>query len=289
VQEAAMEYLSWFWNLVSQPLFELGGNQISIGSILAAAGMFWGTVYLAKMAERLIHEALKDKPLDAGIKGSLERFTRYLVILIGASVALNNLGVNLNSLAALGGLLMVGVGFGLQNITQNFISGLIILLERPIKQGDLIRTGDITGKVMDIRARSTLIHTRDDVAIIVPNSQFISEKVINDSFSGERRRMHVLVGVAYGSDVDRVKELLLGTAKMHSKVLNSPIPEVLFKDFGSSSLDFELLVWVEDMWRVDFILSDLRFSIDKAFRGANITIPFPQRDLHLKTSEVTFS
>ena len=228
---------------------------------------------------------LADQELDSGVKGSISRFTKYLVMLIGSLIALDTVGISLKSLAALGAVLMVGIGFGLQNITQNFISGLIILLERPIKVGDLVDVKGISGKVIDIGARSTLVHTRDDVAIIVPNSQFISEQVTNESFTGSRARHHLPIGVAYGADVELVEKILKEVAEAHSKVLKDPTPNVLFVEFGSSSLDFDLMVWVEDLWKFEEILSDLRFAIVKKFNEHNIEIPFPQRDLHLRSIE----
>jgi small-conductance mechanosensitive channel len=212
-----------------------------------------------------------------------------LTVILGVFIALDTIGISLASIAALGAVLMVGIGFGLQNVAQNFVSGIIILLERPIKQGDIVVVGGVSGKVRDIRVRSTVIETRDDVAIIVPNSQFIADQVINDSFSGHNIRRILKVGVAYGSDVEKVTELLMGIANAHEQILNTPGAKVLFMDFGSSSLDFELRFWVKELWTTDTILSDLRYDIDRKFRQENIEIPFPQRDLHIRTSEPSFS
>ncbi len=277
------------WNLIRTPLFEISGNKFSVMSLILACIVFYLSVILSKMAERFIRNLLADKELDAGVKGSIERFTRYLVVTVGALMTLDTVGISLSSLAALGAVLMVGIGFGLQNITQNFISGLIILLERPIKVGDLVVVKGVSGRVIEIGARSTLIHTRDDIAIIVPNSQFISEQVINESFSGEKMRLHIPVGVAYGSDTNLVKEALLKVAKENPRVLDHPAPTVNFNDFGNSSLDFEVRVWVRELWENDVIKSNIRFAIDNEFRANKIQIPFPQRDLHLKSSDVTFS
>jgi len=277
------------WELIRTPLFEISGNKFSVMSLILACIVFYLSVILSKMAERFIRNLLADKELDAGVKGSIERFTRYLVVTVGALMTLDTVGISLSSLAALGAVLMVGIGFGLQNITQNFISGLIILLERPIKVGDLVIVQGVSGRVIEIGARSTLIHTRDDVAIIVPNSQFISEQVVNESFSGEKMRLHIPVGVAYGSDTDKVKTALLKVANENAKVLDYPAPTVNFNNFGDSSLDFEVRVWVRELWENDIIKSDIRFAIDQEFRAQKIQIPFPQRDLHLRSSEVPLS
>lgn len=240
------------------------------------------------MTEIIVKKFLDSKDLNSGVKDSISRFARYTVIIAGALIALDTIGISLKSLAALGAVLMVGIGFGLQNIAQNFISGLIILLERPIKVGDIVKVQGVSGVVKEIGARSTLINTRDDIAIIVPNSQFISEQVVNESFSGETIRLHLNIGVAYGSDVNLVKDVLLKIGAEHTNVLKSPAPNVLFTDFADSSLNFELRIWVNDLWTYDSILSDIRFKIIEKFNEKNISIPFPQRDLHIKSSDVSF-
>jgi len=270
------------WRYSSMPLFEISGNKISILSLLLALLVFFLSATLSRMAERFMKRILSDKEIDAGVKGSIVTITRYLVLTIGILITLDTVGISLSSLAALGAVLMVGIGFGLQNIAQNFISGLIILLERPIKEGDLVEVKGISGKVVRIGARSTLIHTRDDVAIIVPNSQFISEQVVNESFSGNKVRLHIDVGCAYGSDTDLVQKVLLKVAKEHPKILLNPRPQVLFQNFGESSLDFRLMVWVDDLWDYMHILSDLRFAVNREFKSEGIVVPFPQRDVHLR-------
>lgn len=284
--DAVGESLHFIWKLLSTPIFELSGNKISVFSVVLAGGLLWSSFVLARAGEALVRRALEDRDIDPGVKASLERFSRYLIVVIGIWIALDSLGFNLSSLAAFGAVLGVGIGFGLQNITQNFMSGIIILIERPIKKGDMVEVKGVRGKVLDIQARSTLILTRDDVVIIVPNSQFISEQVVNDSFSGEKIRLNLSVGVAYGSDVELVKSTLVDVAYRNDKVLKSPHPKVLFHDFGDSALVFDLRVWVDDLWDRELVLSDLRFSIDKAFREKGISIPFPQRDLHLVSSSI---
>lgn len=278
-----------FWAALSQPLFEVSGNKLSVMTFITAVILFVVFVKGAHVVERFLRKFLHDKHLDQGIKNSMARFGRYITIVIGAVVTLETIGVSLSSLAALGAVLMVGIGFGLQNIAQNFISGLIILLERPIKEGDIVEVGGVSGRVIDIQARSTLIQTRNDVSILVPNSQFISEQVINESFSGQQIRYSVSVGVAYGSDTKLVKETLLEVAKSNPKVMSNPAPDVLFTNFGDSSLDFELRVWLDDLWTYVVVLSELRFEIDQKFRDQNITIPFPQRDMHVVSSNVKFN
>ena len=276
--------LKEIWQIIRYPLLEVSGNKISLLSIITALFFFYASVALSRIAEKLIGRVLHDKTqLDHGVKDSIKRFTKYTVLTVGVLITLDTIGISMSSLAALSAVLMVGIGFGLQNITQNFISGLIILLERPIKVGDLVEVKGVRGKVGEIGARSTLIHTRDDVAIIVPNSQFISEQVVNESFSGEKVRLAISVGVSYESDPNLVKEILLEVASSHKKVLNNPAPTVLFKEFGNSSLNFSLNIWVSDLWNYETITSDLHFQIFEMFKSKGVVIPFPQMDLHVKS------
>jgi len=267
---------------LKHPIVVLGDKPISIMSLFAVLALLWGFSWLSRRTERFIHKALLYKDIDPGIKGSIETFSKYLVLIVGIMISMSSIGLNMNSLTAFWTVLGVGLGFGLQNITQNFISGIIILLERPIKKGDIVRIGETSGRVLDIKARSTLILTRDDIVIVVPNSQFISEQVINESFSGRKIRLHLKVGVAYGSDVDLVTKTLLEAAKDHEKVLKSPPPTVTLEDFGESSLVFHLRIWSSELWFYDILLSELRYSITKGFKENDIRIPFPQRDVHIK-------
>ncbi|MDC1174852.1 mechanosensitive ion channel [Bacteriovoracaceae bacterium] len=273
-------YLKKAWYYLSLPLFEISGSKISVLSIFTAGLIFYGAVILSKMGERFVQKVLNDKPLERGVKGSIERITRYLILIIGALITLDTVGISMSSLAAVGAVFMVGIGFGLQNITSNFISGLIILLERPIRVGDLVEVKGVEGKVIDIRARSTIIHTREDIAIIVPNSQFISEQVINGSFSGENVRLSIEVGVSYNSNPRQIEEILLDMANNSSDVIKFPKADVIFHGFGDSSLNFILRVWVKDQWRNEKIMSDLRFNIFESFAQKGVEIPFPQRVVH---------
>jgi small-conductance mechanosensitive channel len=179
-------------------------------------------------------------------------------------------------------MLSVGVGFGLQNITQNFISGIILLVERPIQKGDFVVVGEIVGTVIEIEMRATKVLSRDGVAMIVPNSEFISGRVFNQSHPTTRKRVRIAIGVAYGTDTGLVRETLIGIGLAHPEVLNEPAPIVLFTRFGDSSLDFELAVWLDSPEREPIIMSELRFAIDRVFREKRIEIPFPQREVHVK-------
>ena len=181
-------------------------------------------------------------------------------------------------------VLMVGIGFGLQNIASNFISGLILLFERPIQVGDFVEVKGALGTVKGINARSTTVETQDNIAIIVPNSHFVSESVTNWSYRDSRTRIHIPIHVVYGAEVDRVEQLLLEVGRGHAEVLEEPSPRVQLREFGDYALQFELLVWIDQPTRQFFITSDLNFGIVRTLREAGIEIPVPQRDLRLRAS-----
>lgn len=281
--ESLPQFLAKMHLFMSQELIRIGEVSLTPRKLVIALFAIWFFSKLSRFVERAIHRTLIKKDFDPGAKTSIERFARYGVFTIGIIVTLSYVGVNLRTLETFGAVLGVGIGFGLQNITQNFISGLILLTERPIKRGDLVVVDGISGRVLDIRARSTLVLTRDDVVMIVPNSDFITKQIVNESFSGERIRKSIKIGVAYGSDTAKVEKLLLAIVENHPQVLKSPPPGVVFKDFGASSLDFSVSIWLSELWFAETILSELRFEIDRQFRENNIEIPFQQMDVHVKT------
>jgi small-conductance mechanosensitive channel len=277
-----LKNLDKIWDFLRTPFLTLNDAKISIVSIMLCLCVIIFSFYLSKKLARLIRFFLIGRGVDTAVADSISQFVKIVVVILGFLFGLESLGFSLSSLAALGAVLMVGIGFGLQNIAQNFISGIIILIERPIKVGDIIQVGTTTGKVLEIRVRSTIVLTRDDISIIVPNSKLIAEEVINESFSGSEIRLHVKVGVSYGSDLEVVKGILLSVAKDNNSVLDTPKPDVIFKDFGDSSLDFDLRVWTNELWHDKRVSSDLRFEIAKQFKIAGVQIPFPQQDIYIK-------
>jgi small-conductance mechanosensitive channel len=263
-------------------LFVLGGTPVTVASIVSFA-VFIGLAFaISTFLRRTLGAIYRRRGIEIGIQYALNRLLHYVVIAIGIVLALDNLGVSVTALAGIGAILAVGIGFGLQTIAQNFVSGLILLLERPVKKGDFVEVGEVRGSVREIHARATVITTLDNVDIIVPNGQFIVEQVVNQTYDSRSIRARVAVGVAYGSDTELVNATLVRVAREHPSVLDEPPPAVLFEDFGESSLDFLLLFWVADPLFAVQTSSDLRFAIDRAFRKAGIEIPFPQRDLHLR-------
>lgn len=267
------------------PLFSLGDTTITlwtVGVTLALTiALFIATGIIKR---RLIGGLLARTQLAPSAQHAISTLSGYVIITIGLLVIIQAAGINLTTLNVLAGAVGVGVGFGLQNIASNFISGLIILAERPIKVGDRVEVSDVNGEVVSIRARSTTVITNDNIAVIVPNSSFISENVVNWSYGDDTVRFRVPVGVAYGSDVRLVERLLLDVAHTNPNVLEAPEPAVQFREFGDSSLNFDLLVWTSTYThRKNMLLSQLNFAIDDAFRAHGVEIPFPQRDVHIKT------
>lgn len=275
-------------NGLNYNLFALGDAKITPLSIIYLVLLTVLLFYLSnKLRGFLVENALKRTNLDLGARQAVATITRYLLLFFGLLVILQTVGINLTTLNVVAGAVGIGVGFGLQNIASNFISGLIILMERPVKVGDRVEVNKVNGQVINIGARSTIIRTNDDIAIIVPNSKFISENVVNWSYDARRVRFHVPVGVAYDSDVHLVRDLLLKVAEENSDVLQEPPPSVRLMKFNDSSIDMELWVWSESKVQSKATLfSDLNFAILDAFRANNIEIPFPQSDLHFRSGSL---
>ena len=268
-----------------QPLFSLGGLPITFFFLLEAA-IFLVVLVLASHFTMLLLQkrVLTYLPLEIGQQYAIARVLSYLVFALGLIVGLQSLGLNLSSLVVVGGALGIGVGLGLQAIVSNFVAGLILLLEQPIKLGDRIEVGNTYGDVVRLRGRSTWIRTNENVVIIVPNSEFINQRVTNWTANDRRVRISLPVGVSYNSDPNVVREVVLAVARNHSDVLADPAPEVIFAELGESSLNFELRVWtIQQVQTPARLKSDLYFALFEAFRKSAIEIPFPQRDLHIRS------
>ena len=283
MSERFVQWLERLWQIVTFSAFKMGEKEISLLLIAEVVVLLAVAFLVSRGLRKALKARLAKTRLDEGVQYAILRLVHYSIIAVVFYQAIMMIGINLRGLAFFVGILSVGIGFGLQNIVSNFVSGLILLFERPIKPGDMINVGDTEGRVQEIKMRATTIVTLDNVSVIVPNSQFISNEVINWSHRDPKVRIHIPVGVAYGSDVRLVMELLLKVAEDHPEVIDEPAPRVWFVGFGNSSLDFELLVWIVRpllRWQV---LSDLNYAIDDAFRQHGVTIPFPQRDLHLRS------
>ncbi|TAJ97862.1 MAG: mechanosensitive ion channel family protein [Candidatus Manganitrophaceae bacterium] len=271
--------------ILHAPLFHIQRTPVTLISFIGAVLFILAAYLVSKTLQRTLRRRIFPRfKIAEELQYTFLRLTHYLLVFIGLVLGLQFIGLDLSSLAVIAGLLSVGVGFGLQNIASNFISGVILLFERPIKIGDRISVGDTTGDVHEIKIRSTTIITPDNIAIIVPNSDFVSGRVINWSYEDPRIKLHLSVGVAYDSDVQRVTELLLRTARAHPQLLQHPEPDVTFQAFGDSALQFDLSFWVAEPKGGPHALSDLRYEILRLFRENGIVIPFPQREVHLKTA-----
>lgn len=274
---------------IDHPLFYVDDTPVSVFSVVELLFAVWAAVVLSRtIREFLSRRVYQNLGWDIGLTNALNTLVHYVVLLIGIVVGVRFIGIGASSLAILFGILGIGIGFGLRNITENFISGLIILAERPIKIGDFIEIeGEVEGQIQSIRARSTTVVTRDNVSLIIPNSEFVGQRVTNWSHGDPKVRIAIPVGVIYGSDTDLVRKTLLEVGKKHGQVLKKPPPEVQFRAFGASSLDFLLLVWIDEQRHRFRIASDLHFAVDRAFRKVGLEIAFPQLDLHLKTVSAT--
>ncbi len=259
------------------------GLAISLGKLLRLVVLFIAVFWFSSIAKRfLFNRYLTRMGTDRATQYAVTQIIGYLLMVVGFFVVLQNAGIDLSTLTVFAGAVGVGIGFGLQNITSNFISGLVILGERLIKIGDRVEVDGKAGAVTEIRARSTTIVTNDNISIIVPNSRFIEEPITNWTLGDPRVRFRIPVGVAYASNVETVKTTLLAVAHEHSAVLENPEPTVFFDSFGENSLNFELVVWSAEMSsRPRRFRSDLNFAIERKLREAGIAIPFPQREVRL--------
>jgi small-conductance mechanosensitive channel len=286
--EALREFLVQLRAWLDIPLLPIGGTRFTLWMLLYLVVLFALLIYVTgKLKAWMVERLLARTRIDIGVRQAVGSIFRYVIVAIGFMIILQTAGINLSALTVLAGALGIGVGFGLQNITNNFLSGLIILFERPIKVGDRIDVGSVTGDVLKISLRATTIVTNDNIAIIVPNSEFISSQVINWSYTNRDVRLNFPVGVAYHSDPELVRKTLLEVAADHPGVLKERNPDVLLQEFGDSSLNFILRVWTRDYTTTPGVLrSELNYAICKKFKEHGIEIPFPQRDLHVRSGVV---
>ncbi len=263
----------------------LPGLPLSLIQIFLLIALLIVVFWISSRTKRfLLNRFLVHSGLDRALQYAISQIVSNVVLVVGILIVLENTGIHLGALTVFAGAVGVGVGFGLQNIASNFISGLVILAERPITLGDRVEVAGITGQVQQIRARSTVIRTNDNITMIVPNTKFIDSPVTNWTYGDPRVRFRIPVGVAYGSDIGKVREALLAAGRENPQTLKDPAPSVFLNKFGDNSIDFELVVWSSEMsYRPSRYRSDLNFAIEEKFRQAGIEIAFPQRDLHIRS------
>ena len=258
---------------------------LSLLQIFLLIALLVAVFWISSRTKRfLFNRVLAQSGLDRALQYAIAQIISNVVLVVGVLIVLENTGIHLGALTVFAGAVGVGVGFGLQNIASNFISGLVILAERPITIGDRVEVAGITGQVQQIRARSTVIRTNDNIMMIVPNTKFIDSPVTNWTYGDPRVRFRIPVGVAYGSDIPKVREALLAAGRENPNTLKDPEPSVFLEKFGDNSIDFQLVVWSSEMSaRQSRYRSDLNFAIEQKFREAGIELPFPQRDLHIRS------
>jgi len=270
------------WN---QPLPGVSLTLVQVFLLVALLlGVFWIS---ARTKSFLFNRFLVNSGLDRSLQYAISQIVSNIVLVVGVFIVLDNAGIHLGTLTVFAGAVGVGIGFGLQNIASNFISGLVILAERPITIGDRVEVAGVAGQVQQIRARSTVILTNDNITMIVPNTKFIDSPVTNWTYGDPRVRFRIPIGVAYGSDLEKVRNALLEVARENSHVLPQPEPTVFLETFGESSINLELVVWSKEMsYRPRRFRSDLNFAIAQKLREVGIEIPSPQRDLHFRDGVV---
>lgn len=271
------------WHTIQQPLFNIGGHRISLISFIYFAIPIIVSILLSRLIIRVLKRDVYSKTeLEKGAQYTLSRLIKYVILGVGILTSVQMIGFNLTTIHVFGGLFGVGIGFGMQNIFSNFFSGVILLLERPIQVGDIIEIDREFCHVREIKFRVTAVTTFDNETVLVPNTKLVTAEVTNWSYKGDTTlRLHIPIGVGYDSDVKQVKKFLTDIANSEEHVVENPSPRAYFKEHGDSSLNFELLAWVNSPVNVIPVRDSIREKIDEKFKKENIEIPYPQRDDHL--------
>lgn len=256
---------------------------LTVGSIFSMLMIMLATAIFLRVVKNVIYKRWRSNKQDGGKKHSIYTIIKYVAWVIAICLMLDEVGINVTILVASSAALFIGIGLGLQEMFKDLTSGIMLLFEGTIEVGDVVEVDGLVGRVVEIGLRTSKVITRDEIVMIIPNHKFISERVINWSHNFNKTRFHVAVGVSYGSDTELVREALLECCHDMSQIFQDPKPFVRFTDFGESSLDFQLYFWSEYVFEIENIKSELRFRINKKFREKGIEIPFPQRDLHLKS------
>lgn len=278
--------LSVFQEIWNFELYNSGGNVVVLNQlIIAIAIIFFGVAINKRLSKTIGRQLKRFGKLDPNTTYVLQKVSSYLLLAIIVLIALPIAGIPITIFTVLGGAVAIGVGFGAQNLFNNLISGFIIMMEKPIRIGDIIEIGSSQGKVADIGNRCVRVRRVDGVDVLVPNSHFLEQPVVNWTLFDSDLRGSLSVGVAYGSDTQKVRELIAQAADEHPQIHTARAPIILFEDFGDNSLSFTLIFWATINLPMDLriVTSDLRYRIDELFRKAEISISFPQRDVHLDT------
>ena len=286
VWEDSLNFIARVWSYLTRQ-FTFGRITVSVSSVIVGLVVLLLTIFIARYSSLLLERRMANRRhIDPGLRYTIARLAKYFVIVIGALVALKQaFAIDLTSIAVIFTALSVGIGFGLQYLAADIASGFILLFERPIRVGDRVTIGDDEGDVQSINLRTTIVTTNDRIAIIVPNSRLVSQRVINWSYGDPRARIAIPVGVADDSDIQLVTDTLIDAARNIPTVLTDPPPRVQFLKFGDYSLDFRLLVWTNQPRRHVQIRSDINYRIAELFRERSIRIPYPTQEFRLKGFE----
>lgn len=281
-QNALEETVGEALHKAEQPLFEISGTPVSVATLVSVGGVLAATFVAAFWLSRLLERILRHRgKTGEGEVRALGRTLRYLIWFCGAAVAMSTAGLDLTALVAAGAVFAVAIGLASQNVLQNFVAGLLLLLERAIKPGDVLEVDGQTVKVVRMGIRTTVARTLNDEDLIVPNSILVQSPVKNLTLRDTDYRLRAKVGVAYESDQDLVRTVLTAVAESLEWRLRTHVPRVILVEFGSSSVDWEVSVWIDDPWRVRGLRSELNLAIWRSLRDAGIAIAFPQLDVHL--------
>jgi small-conductance mechanosensitive channel len=270
-------------NFLSLVIFKTDKFSLEVADLISVIIILLGARLLIWLFKKYFNRQKHEGKLDAGKTYAYTQLLAYLVYVIAIVLIIENLGFSITVLLAGSTALLVGLGLGLQDFFRDLVAGFIILTERTVTAGDIVEIAGVVGKVKEVGLRTTLLLTREDIVLIVPNSKLIQENVINWSQNNKITRFRIDVGVAYGSDTARVREVLIAAVKDHPEVIANQPPVVFFEDFGNSSLDFSVLFYSRNLFRIERTKSELRFKIDQLFRENGITIPFPQRDVWFRS------
>lgn len=283
-----MERLERFFGYVKEfwlfELLHLENMTVKVYHIFGLLIIVFATRLIIKYAGRIISRQIKQKGLDEGRTLAIYQIIKYIIIVSAILLGLEVIGIKLTLLLGGAAALLVGVGLGLQSTFNDIFSGVILLFERSIAVGDILEVDGTVGKVTEIKIRTSEVTTYDNISILMPNSKLVNNSIINWSHNRQLTRFTVAVGVSYGSDVQLVKKLLNDAAVEHPEIDQTRPADIFFNDFGDSALQFELKFWCTNLLQIGRIKSDLRFAIDAKFRENDVTIPFPQRDLHIRTT-----
>jgi small-conductance mechanosensitive channel len=285
--EHPVEWARWVWAYVNQK-YEVGNFKVSVSSLVIGIGIFLVAATLSRLISAFLQRRIaKRGHIDPGIQYTIVRLVYYTINTIGFLAAVSQaFNADLTTLAVVFTALSVGIGFGLQYIAADIASGFILLFERPVRVGDRVTIGEDEGDVQSINLRTTTVMTNDRIAIIVPNSKLVSQRLINWSYGDPRARISIPIGVASDSDVDLVTRTLMRAAEGVENVIEDPKPSVQFLKFGDSTLDFRLLVWTNKPRLHAQIKSDINYHIEKLFREQGIEIPFPTQELRIRGGQL---